>query len=94
MTAGWRRICCCSFVPLFSPSNYLLGRAQDREYWRKKAGVGVRGVGAGVAEVIAPEHSMNGIVLTLARPDLKSCLGKSCIYGLKTQENTGPAEEK
>lgn len=24
---------------------------------------------------------MNGIVLTLVRPDLKSCLGKSCIYG-------------
>lgn len=27
-----------------------------------------------VAEVIAPEHSVNGIVLTLVRSDWKSCL--------------------
>lgn len=28
----------------------------------------------GVAEVIAPEHSINGIVPTLVRSDLNSCL--------------------
>lgn len=77
MTAGWKRICCCSFVPLFSPSNYLLGRAQDRENGREKGGVvGVGGGGWGVAGVIAPEHSINGIVLTLVRSDLKTCLEK------------------
>lgn len=34
----------------------------------------VWGGGRGEADVIAPEHSINGIVLTLVRSDLKTCL--------------------
>lgn len=60
MTAGWKRICCCSFVPLFSLSNYLLGRAQDREKEKKKKEN---------AKVTAPKDPMNGAVITFVRAE-------------------------
>lgn len=54
-----------------------------------------------VAEVIAPEHSVNGIVLTLVRSDWKSCLwrvgggGEGEVHRslLEGGRNTGAVEE-
>lgn len=36
MTAGRKRICCCSSVPLFSPSNYFLGSAREERREREE----------------------------------------------------------
>lgn len=77
MTAGWKRICCCSFVPLFSPSNYLLGRAQDTEKGKKKREK---------AKVIAPKDPMNGTVITFVCAEhfsLKRAVWKKAAFTCK-----------